>query len=201
MEDVGRYKKPASCLLLVAFPLFLYIREMMNKMTNNSSLRVLNYGAITGVVLCLVILGFYFSGNLFNNRSSFFSFISLSGCLMITMRRYRDKYMDGVMNYLQALKTGFRISFYAALVVGFTYYLLYTIDRGLLAQFITASTEALGDVELDSRATELLEEGQNNITPLILAIAHIIEVTFSGFLLSLVLSFLIRKNEQQINIK
>ena len=126
-----------------------------------------------------------------------FNIILLVAGIVLAIRFYRDKDLQGYISYKNALKMGTLLSFFASLILGFdTYVLLKFIDPSLMQVILDASEKLLIESgRSDAEVEMMMTVTQQVTTPFILLVSTIFSITFWGALFSLLIAFLLRKEK------
>jgi len=161
----------------------------------------MNHGLLIGLVLIIMALLVWFASL---EQASWLRLINWAiyvGAIYLSTKNWRDQYNGGVIKYNQALGHGVLVMFFASLV-----FALYTV---IYANFL--------DPESITRALDMLEENYYNKgfteaqieqfldlagrmqTPVIQAISSIFGTTFIGFLVSLIVSFFVKREGDPFN--
>lgn len=144
-------------------------------------------GVSAGLVQVVAGVAMYLAGVYFAPWSIFVSLILLLVCIVVGTRRYRDHYLDGAINYWQAVGVGVAISVCTGVV-----YAVYN-----LVSILWVYPNFLNEV---ARARMAVDQGVNSfasmraeVSALGLAIPNLIRLSVIGSILSLVSSLFLRR--------
>ncbi|MBE9468830.1 MAG: DUF4199 domain-containing protein [Bacteroidetes bacterium] len=172
--------------------------QTIKENTNTFGKNAMTYGAITGFALVLMSLLFY-SLNLQNSQyQGFFTYLLLGAGIYIGTKSFRDKSLDGYMKYSKSVGSGVLISLYASLILAFYFYIFYkVIDPNSIQILIqTMEENLLNQGMADDQIEMFIEILNKTMSPGLLAFGYVFSITFYGTLLSLVLSFFIKKDQE-----
>jgi hypothetical protein len=168
------------------------------KLRENKKLKaryVLNQGTSMGLVLAAV----YYFAHVANIMDSFFhnvlAWAVYIGFIHVSIRRYRDRFQDGLLSYGQGVWIGTRMGILSGIIVG-AYLFLYmkVINPAYLDEMIIQMQEAsleMGMTEEEvARMDELYALTANPIT---MIASGIFSTGLSAFILSLIISIFQRR--------
>jgi hypothetical protein len=153
------------------------------------------YGLLTAIGLILLTLIIYFADLLEAKWVSWVGYLILIAGVVIGTRAYRDEVRGGFINYGTALGFGTLSMFFAALIASVFTYLFYVfIAPDALAKMkILAEVRAL---EANPNLTDQeLDMILRFISPTLMAITTVFSYTFFGFVISLITSAFLKKND------
>lgn len=120
--------------------------------------------------------------------------LSIAGSF-IGVRKYRDEVLGGYIKYGKALGACVYLITVASVLYGFFMYYLYKQHPELLENYITTVSLTLQEVYANSPLLENMESMVRTFTtPATIALAEIFNKIFTGFIFSLFLAGLIRRN-------
>lgn len=153
------------------------------------------YGLYLGIVLILVSVGYYATGNTFSKSAQWVSYGIMIAGVIITQLNYR-KSLGEIMTYGQALGIGVLTLVFASILTGFFTYLLYAVIDPSLQEQLRLSIEEqlvkqgnLPEEQLDM-AIEMSMKFQK---PAIMFIMNIFGGAFIGLIISLITSIFTKK--------
>ncbi len=158
----------------------------------------MNYGGILGGILVVISL----IGYVFHLQTSMalqmLNYLFMGGLLYYGTKVLRDKYDGGVMGYGRGLASGFLISLFAGIIVGF-FVLIYFkwLDPSMLE---TMRADAEQKMIENGTPDKYIEQSLRYINGTIMAIGTIISFAFWGFLLSLLVGILVMKKPNPLDV-
>lgn len=157
----------------------------------------LKWGAILGVVLMLITLGMYLTDQTSNPWFSLLTVGTMVGALTMAMREYRSA-NDNYMTYGEGLGIGALASAVGGLLSSaFITFYNTVIDPSLQQRAFEQARERLeeqGNLS-DEQIDQALELSQKFQSPGFIFIAGIFGTIIIGFLLSLIIAAIIRRNK------
>ncbi|MGI8892995.1 MAG: DUF4199 domain-containing protein [Bacteroidia bacterium] len=165
----------------------------------NSQLKfTLNYGAILGAVFVILAIIFYIAGmDAANSRwTQWLYYAIMIGMIIYAIKTYRDEYLGGAINYAHALGTGVLVVLFGSLIYAvYTYFFLAFVDSSIIEKTLLAAEEdminrGMSDAEID-QAMSLTRSFMSN--PAIIALFMVASFVFFGFIFSLIISLLMKK--------
>lgn len=156
----------------------------------------MNYGAILGLSLIVYSAILYALNLMFIQVLGYLSFVIIIVVMFLGEKAYRDKGLDGSINYGQAFLTGLLIVVFASIISSFFSYLLYTvIDPGLVEKSLKFQEDKM--IASGKYTNEQIELGMNMArkftTPNRMLIMGILGSSFFGAIFSLLISIFIKK--------
>ncbi len=157
----------------------------------------MNHGLVIGLIL--VVFAFLISivklgsGNLL----PLLHWAVIIAAVYYSIKTWRDNYNEGYISYGQALGFGFRTMFFASVIYGF-YSMLYMtwINPGSVNEALTAVEEGYFQLGFtDEQIEQYMEIAQKMQTPGWQMFTTILGTTFTGFIISLIVSLFVRKDE------
>lgn len=161
----------------------------------NPFLYLLNYSALAGIILVALAVLFYLIDMSQSTTESWLTYIVLAGLLYKGIANYRDNLQNGFISFGKSLGVGFRISLYSAIILGFYYYiLLQFIDSSLIDVMMETTYNTYLDAGIDEEeAAKMMESVETMMSPGFIAMGSVFSYTLFGTVLSLVLSFFLKK--------
>lgn len=166
------------------------------KVTEESISRIaMTYGAYVGSALILITLIFALTSSLFNSNLQFLNYIIIIIGIYYSTKKYRDEYLNGYISYSRAFGFGTLTIFYSSLLLAFFVYILYkVISPELIGKYITILEEQFLQTGMEEERVESLTALYRNfMTPFVLAISEIFGKTLLGFIFSLLISLVLKK--------
>jgi len=171
----------------------------MNDKTPSPGKFSINYGLYLGILLVLVSLTYYLTGNEFANTAQWISYAVMITGIVLAQLNFR-KNLGGYMSYGQALAVGVITMFFASILTSLYTCILYqVIDPALKEQIRLMLEEQL--------VTQNMPEAQINIAmkiitiiqkPSVMAILEIFSGTFTGLIISFITSIFTQKKADEI---
>ncbi len=157
----------------------------------------MNYGAILGLVLIIYSVILYVFDLTTSTPAGLGRTVFLIAGLIMGMKAYRDKVLNGNMSYGQALGFGVLMALFASVLLGFYMYLLYAlIDPGLMEREFSIAEEKLLNKGMSADQIETqMNMARKFASPALSAIGTLFGITFWGFLLSLIISIFMKKDK------
>ena len=170
--------------------------------------RVMNYGAILGLIVVLVKIFLYLldiqptgvKSNLFLGVLYIALYV---GILMSIGKHYRDKFSEGYLSYAQSLRLLVFVIFFGSIIVSFWEFILIKyIDPELPLRIMEETRTNLEEFMLrngtdEARIDQTLRMLDGEVEPPNLGsfVTSIFWRTFLGFILSLILAIFIRREK------
>ena len=155
----------------------------------------LSFGLYLGLALVIVSVGYYATGNMFDNSVQWVTYGIMIAGIIIAQLQYR-KSLGGFMTYAQALGIGLLTMLFASVITGFFTYILYAvIDPSLQDQMKLAMEEQLvrqGNIS-EEQLDMAVEMASKFRKPAIMFFMNIIGGAFIGLLISLLTSIFTQK--------
>ena len=156
----------------------------------------MNHGLVIGIILIAFAFISTLAGSGTGSLFQLIHWIIIIGAVFYSMKTWRDSYCGGFISYSQALGFGVRTMFFASVIYGF-YTMVYmnwinpaAVDETLAA--IEESYYLLGFN--DQQIEQFMVVAQKMQTPGWQMFTTIVGTTFTGFILSLIVSFFVRKD-------
>ena len=159
----------------------------------------ITYGVYVGILLILLSVVYYATGNTFAKSSQWVSYAIMIGGVVWAQLGYRKAY-GGTMTYGQAVGVGVLTMLFASIISGIYTYLLYeVIDPSLQEQMRLFTEEQIvkqGSVpeEQMDMAIEMASRFQK---PWIMAVMGVAGGTFIGLIISLITAIFTKKNPSE----
>lgn len=159
----------------------------------------LKYGALTGVLFILYTLFTYISGNFGNFVINLLLSLAIATVgIVLAMREYKQQNF-GYMTYGKGLGIGIVVMVIASIISGiFSYIYIAFIDPSIVDKMIEASIAQMAGFGLDE---EMLDEQRDQMaegfTPLKQLINAVVGGLFSGLILSLIISAIMKHNRPE----
>ncbi len=156
------------------------------------------YGLYTGLMLVFIQTIQYLAGLYV---SFFFSIITGSlfiVALVLSIRNYRDKELNGWMNYGEGVSLGTLISIASGLIYGaFMLLLVMVIDKTYFDELIIQTQEMMEASKVpDDVVEKTIDQMQENSSPWQFAYGPIVQYGVSGLIVSLIVAIFFRKSPE-----
>ena len=159
----------------------------------------MSYGLYLALALTLFSVILYASGLILNNKVGYFSIVLTIAGIVIAQTNYRNKELNGVISYGEAVGFGTAIMLFAGIVTALYTLILYTfVDPGLIEQMKVVQEEAMlqkGMTEDQIDAT--MSMTSKMMTPAWMAIMGLVGSVFIGTIISLVSSIFIKRQPNE----
>jgi hypothetical protein len=161
----------------------------------------LTYGLLIGILLIVIQLVFYFAGIMTSKYSGWISYVVIMGGIFLATKAWRDEGKGGYITYGQALGFGTLTIFFASILVAIYIFLFYKfIDPAAMNLLYEAAEQKIIDKNPNITDAELdmaLSISQRLMKPGFMAFSSILNYTFLGFVMSLITSIFIKKNNPE----
>jgi len=156
----------------------------------------LNFGAILGLVLMIIsLITYVFEMYEANQWLSWVSIGILAAGIYIGTKNYRDKVKGGYIAYSNALGYGTLIALFAGIITSaFTFIYLGYIDDGFLSYTLTAQEDQMYESGMPEDQIEMsMKYTKMFMKPAALGLMGIFMNTFLGFIISLIIAAILKK--------
>jgi hypothetical protein len=158
----------------------------------------LNYGVMLGLALVIYSILLWMFNATFNQGLSYISYVIMIGGIVLATRAYRDQEQGGYISYGRSLGVGTLTVLFASVITSvYTYLLFSVIDPGLLDRLMIMREEAFYESGLaDDQIDMALQMTERFARPGIMAISGFFGGVFVGFIISLITSIFLKKEEE-----
>ncbi len=158
----------------------------------------LNFGTILGFALMILTLVTYIFEMYENKWFGSLTWIVLILGIYLGIKKYRDEVLDGFISYGQALGYGILIAFFASIIVSFINYLyLGYVDDGFIVYSLEMAEMGMYEAGTPDDEIEVaMDMTRKFMSPGMLSIIGVLATTFLGFLISLILSAVLKKDPE-----
>jgi hypothetical protein len=158
----------------------------------------LNYGIMLGLALVIYSILLWMFNATFNQGLSYVSYVIMIGGIILATRAYREHEQGGYISYGRALGVGTLTVLFASVITSvYTYLLFSVIDPGLMDRLMIMREEAFYESGLaDDQIDMALQMTERFARPGIMAISGFFAGVFAGFIISLVTSIFLKKEEE-----
>jgi len=187
--------------------IFNFALEILNVFTmeeqkeNSLAKSAMYYGALIGAALVLYTFIIYLTGQTTNRFLGFVQYFIIIGGIYYAVKKYRDESLNGFISYGKALGFGTLTIFFAALIIGFFTFILYSyIDPSMIDKILAISEDAMVARGMPNDQIDMAMEWTRKFTtPLALTISTVFGLTFMGFIFNLIISLIVKKNDDSFN--
>lgn len=157
---------------------------------------ILTWGLIAGIASIVYTFILYFAGLMQNKPIQFAGIVISIVCLYLGIKSIRDQNYNGYISFGKSLGTGVLIGLISTIVSTIFMVILYTvIDSGLIDVALQESTNQMVAKGMsESQIEQAMGMTRKFFIPF-LAIGGLIMGTLLGFIISLVLSIFLKKEE------
>ncbi|MBP6531994.1 MAG: DUF4199 domain-containing protein [Bacteroidia bacterium] len=173
---------------------------MENQRTQNKV--AMTFGAIYGLASIVVFMLFYVIGTDIQSKApQYLSYLLLAIFIIMGVKSFRDQDLGGYISYSRSLGTGTLISLYGGIISGaFSVLFFMVIAPEMTEQIIAAAQENMAKQGLTEEQMQMGVEWTRKFTqPLWLFVFSIIGSVFIGFILSLLISVFLKKEDTPFN--
>lgn len=157
----------------------------------------LNYGLITGIAMIVFSLLVWMLDAMFVTGINMVSYLILAGGIFLGTKAFRDNVQGGFMSYGQGLGVGTLIALVAAVLSGvFSMIMMKYIDPDLIDKMMAVTEEQM----LKNNVPEEQMQAGLEMSRKMMSFAWIIAIfttTLIGFIISLIVSAILKKNQEQ----
>lgn len=173
----------------------------MDQIKVHAQRHIMNYGALAGLSFTTVHGLFYFFSNFFSPNIIYFNIFIHTFFIITAVTIYRDHFLNGIITYKKALSLGTQVIFWASIIYAFFIFLMYKIiDPALIDQYLKLVEDTLlqsnfSKIEVDT----LLNMDSRIFSPIALGLSVLVSRTLGGFILSLFIAGMLKRNEVNKN--
>jgi hypothetical protein len=170
----------------------------MDEPGKNYQKLTMTYGAYTAFAFILISLGLYFTNSFFSPYAPYLNFFAITAFIYLAAIRFRDTLCDGFVNYAKVLGFGTYIAFWSSIIYGFYVYVLFKyIDPALLEAYLSRLEAAFMQANMpDNQVESLMTMYKIFLTPFMMGFVEILNKTLLGFVISLVIAFIVKRESQ-----
>ncbi len=155
----------------------------------------MNYGAIVGILLCIVFFVFGMLKLKGQTIPNLLSYATLITGIVIGTKHLRDNLEGGFISYGRALWSGTLITFFCAIITCFfTFIYMRFIDPAAVEQILQQAEQNMID---QGTPDDQIKMGMKYVrmftTPTMMAVMGLLMYTFMGFIFSLITSAFLKK--------
>lgn len=161
----------------------------------------MNYGAIIGLALIAISLVSFLIGNYESKIMQYVSYAAMIGGLYWAIKCYRDKENGGFIAYSKALGFGVLTALFFGIITAFFTYIYIKFVDDTLVQFaleqsrLQLEERGMGDDEIEAA----MQMSKSFTSPGFIASMALIGNVFIGFIISLVIGLIVKKEDTSFN--
>lgn len=158
----------------------------------------MTYGLYLGIAIVLFSVILYVIGQSLNPALTWITYVLIAAGTFYSQLNYRNKYLNGYINYSTALGFGVAVMLFAGVIQSlYTVILFKFIDPSLFDQIRVMQEEAMLKQGLSEESIEAATEMMSKFqSPLLLAISGLFSFALLGFIISLVTSIFVKKRDE-----
>jgi len=157
------------------------------------------YGLYLVLALTLFSVILYVSGLMLNPNVGYISFALTIAGIIVAQINYRNKELNGVISYGEAVGFGAAIMLFAGIVTALYTIILYTfVDPGLIDQMKAVQEEAMLQKGMTEDQIEAaMSVASKMMSPAAMSIMALVGSVFIGTIISLITSIFIKKQPNE----
>ncbi len=153
------------------------------------------YGLLTAIGLIMLTFIIYLTGMISNQYINYLSYFIIIAGIVLGTKAFRDEFRGGFLSYGNALGFGTLTILFAAIIAGVFSFVFYSyLAPDALAQLKVAAEVRILETNPNVSDQEL-DLALRFVSPTLMLFTSIISYTFVGFLLSLVTSAFLKKQD------
>jgi len=163
---------------------------------NNSFFKAaVTNGVILGLALIVYSVLMYILGLNLKSFAGWLSYLVIILILVYTTKAYREKYMNNVMTYGQALGFGMLIITVGSLIyIIYNYIFITIIDPGYLDKVLAVAEEKMLERGMPDEQVEMaLSMQKKMMNPIMTSVWGFVGSVFFGFIITLITSIFLKK--------
>ncbi len=170
----------------------------MEKISAPKSSTVYTYGLYLGIASIVFSLIIYYGGFIGNKYFGYLGFIFTILFISLGLINYRDKINNGILTYSQGLGIGVLITLIGSVISSvFSYVFLTFIDPDIHKLIVANSQEeALKNGMTEAQLDQAGKVMDIMMSPMVLSILGIIMSVFFGFIFTLIISAIVKKDPE-----
>lgn len=161
----------------------------------------LRYGVIAAIVLIIYGLILQIAGLITNQALAYINYLILAVIIFLAHKAYKEK-GDGFMTFGQGLSIGVIISIISGVVSAiFSYIYLKFVDDSMLAMIREQSYRTMEEKGMsDEQIEQAMGFSEKFMSPEMILVFGIIGMVFFGFIISLIVALITKKNNPAVSI-
>ena len=167
----------------------------MAENSTSKSMWAMLYGLYLGVFYIFFILFLYYTDRLFNTGViGYLGTIVFTLVLWYSLKSFRDKVDNGFLSYGKGVGIGVLITLYSTFFISSVYFIILTLDKTLLEQYVIVIEEVMANSGLPDELLEKFDEASKNaLTPGTYAFSVFFKEMIGGTILTLIVSAIVMK--------
>lgn len=166
----------------------------MEQLSAPKSSTALTYGLYLGIAAIIFNLITFYGGLIGNKPFSWIGVIIPLIFVFLGLKNYKEKVNNGILKYSSGLGLGVLLSLVGGVVSAiFIYILLSFIDASLMNTILAVTEEQLLEKNMPEAA---IEQSVKFVTPTMMAIGTVVSTVFFGFVGSLIISAILKKDAE-----
>ncbi|MGD9928981.1 MAG: DUF4199 domain-containing protein [Mangrovibacterium sp.] len=159
----------------------------------------MTYGLYLGIALILYNVLLYVAGQNLNTTLGLVSYLIMAAGVFYSQIHYRNTELNGFISYSQALGFGIVVMLFAGVIQSlYSVILIKYLDPSILDQIRVMQEEALMERGMSDEQIEDFGQMMTKMqSPLVIAISGLLTFGFIGFIISLVTSIFVKKNDEE----
>ncbi|MCW0484394.1 DUF4199 domain-containing protein [Prolixibacteraceae bacterium A06] len=159
----------------------------------------MTYGLYLGIALILYNVLLYVAGQNLNTTLGLVSYLIMAAGVFYSQIHYRNTELNGFISYSQALGFGIVVMLFAGVIQSlYSVILIKYLDPSILDQIRVMQEEALMERGMSDEQIEAVGQMMTKMqSPLVIAISGLLTFGFIGFIISLVTSIFVKKNDEE----
>ena len=161
----------------------------------------MNYGAIIGLVLVGISLVSFLMADYENKLLQYVSYVVMIGGLFWAIKSYRDNECGGLIAYGSVLGFGTLVSLFFGILTAFFMYVYLKFVDDTMIQYVLEESQR--QMEAKGMSDEEIEMGLENSKMFtsagFIGIMALLGNVFFGFIISLILGFILKKEDETFN--
>ncbi len=156
----------------------------------------MNWGGILGLVLIVYSLGLYLLDMNESKPAQWLSYVVIAAVIFVASKAKRTA-LGGAITYGQGLGTGVGVAFFGSILVAFYTYVFFTfIDPDMLEELIIRAEDQMYENGMPDDQVEMaMGYTRKFMQPGPMAGMVILSYTFVGFIVSLITSAIVKKDD------
>jgi len=163
----------------------------------------LTYGLILGGIMMLLELLFYSFDLDRESKIRWVSILILIGAVVIGVKNFRDKDLNGYITYGKSVSLSFLIGLYSAVLVSiFMFFFITYIDPGMIELILEQAEEALLETNPnmpDQEFDTAMSYTEKFTTPMWITVWSFFALTVQAIIAALIISVFMKKNDDSLD--
>ena len=156
-----------------------------------------NAGIVLGGAMVLIAHAGYLWGNL--GTSSWVGYLNWGVVFAVQylfIRHFKMRHNEGYLTFWRGVGLGLLVSLFSAVIYALYYYILIKSDPHYLDQVLQLSADTLVQSGFkESEVDKMIKTSAEYMTPGVILFSSLLSLGFLGFIMSLIVSLILRKNK------